>query len=131
MKVNVKFSLLTTGDSSLSFETVGMFRIVNDEKVLTFIEQTDMHLPTTIYINEKKNIVTVKRSGQIVSTMEFDETKETMSYFKVDNQYEISMYTYTNYLLINKDEIQIVYQTEIDKEQNINHQLKVKWEENK
>ena len=131
MKVKVKFSLETTDENSLTFETTGILKIDEDEKVLTFIEQTDMHLPTTIYINEKQNTVTIKRTGQIESKMIFDQVKETLSLFKVDNQYEISMYTHTNFLLIKESEIQIIYQTEIDKEQNVSHQLKVKWEENK
>ena len=131
MKVKVKFSLETTDENSLTFETTGILRIDEEEKALTFIEQTDMHLPTTIYINEKQNTVTIKRTGQIESKMIFDQLKETLSLFKVDNQYEISMYTHTNYLLIKESEIQIIYQTEIDKEQNVSHQLKVKWEENK
>ncbi len=131
MKVKVKFSLETTDENSLTFETTGVLRIDEEEKVLTFIEQTDMHLPTTIYINEKQNTVTIKRTGQIESKMIFDQVKETLSLFKVDNQYEISMYTHTNFLSIKESEIQIIYQTEIDKEQNVSHQLKVKWEENK
>ena len=131
MKVKVKFSLETTDENSLTFETTGILRIDEEEKVLTFIEQTDMHLPTTIYINEKQNTVTIKRTGQIESKMIFDQVKETLSLFKVDNQYEISMYTHTNFLSIKESEIQIIYQTEIDKEQNVSHQLKVKWEENK
>ena len=131
MKVKVKFSLETTDENSLTFETTGILRIDEEEKALTFIEQTDMHLPTTIYINEKQNTVTIKRTGQIESKMIFDQLKETLSLFKVDYQYEISMYTHTTYLLIKESEIQIIYQTEIDKEQNVSHQLKVKWEENK
>ena len=52
---------------------------------------------------------------------------DTTLYLTTNFNYQLSMNNYTKYLEIDENSLQIVYQTETDKEQNVTHNLSLKW----
>lgn len=125
MNVEIDFQLLVSDGSSTSFITNGKYHIQEEFKTLTFIEQTDLKSLTKIYIYTDK--VVIKRTGKIQMDMSFSLKETTMVNLKTDFAYELQMNNYTKYLQITPDQIQAIYQTETDKEQNITHNLMIKW----
>ena len=60
-------------------------------------------------------------------TMEYVENEITTVYMKTDFNYELSMNNFTKRLIIGEDFIDVIYQTETDKEENLTHNLVIKW----
>ena len=59
--------------------------------------------------------------------MEYELNKINTVYMKTDFNYELSMDSFTKKLEIGDDYIDIIYQTETDKDEGLTHNLVVKW----
>ncbi len=126
MKVEVDFQLLVSDGSSTSFITEGILEERIDYKFLSFIEQSDIKALTKIKIYKDK--VLLERNGSICMKMEYILNESTTVYMKTDFNYELSMNNYTKYLNVQDNFIQIIYQTEMDIEQDITHNLMIHWQ---
>ncbi len=125
MVVNVNFVLNESSGESLNFIADGELQKLADCTKLTFIEQTDLKLKTELYIY--KDMVELKRYGKVTMSMEYNLSKETNADMNIDG-FEISMLCTTNFLDIKKDRIEVIYQTELDRENDITHQLMISWQ---
>lgn len=123
--VEINFSLEATDGSNVLFTTNGTLEQINNILRLQFIEQTELKANTIVDIYQDK--VIIKRSGPVEMQMEYIMNEDTIAHLTTDFNYQLSMNNHTDYLEINDNQIQIVYQTEFDKEQKITHKLVIKW----
>lgn len=124
-KVEVDFKLIVSDGTITSFVTNGILELNNNYKRLTFVEQSDIKALTKIDIY--KDHILLERNGSIYMKMEYILNSYTDVYMKTDFNYELSMSSFTKKLVIEDNMIDIIYQTETDKEQNIEHNLIIKW----
>lgn len=125
-KAVINFCLSTTGSTEVKFQTEGIVRKQDNVIILDFIEQTDLKLHTKVSATTNK--VIVERKGSLEMKLVCDLVKDDIVYMKVDKAYEIKMINHTDLLLVDEESILVIYQTEMDKENNITHQLKLSWE---
>ncbi|HOE78017.1 MAG TPA: DUF1934 family protein [Bacilli bacterium] len=123
MKVQVDFSLMATDGTSIRFLTDGELTVEDNIRRLKFIEQTDAKLLTAIDIYTNK--VKILRTGLIMMDMELNPQHETTLKMNTKEKFEMSMRCITDHLVIDDDYFEAIYQTEMDKEQGVYHQLKV------
>lgn len=123
MKVQVDFSLMATDGTSIRFLTDGELTVEDNIRRLKFIEQTDAKLLTAIDIYTNK--VKILRTGLIMMDMELNPQHETTLKMNTKEKFEMSMRCITDHLVIDDDYFEAFYQTEMDKEQGVYHQLKV------
>lgn len=123
MKVQVDFSLMATDGTSIRFLTDGELTVEDNIRRLKFIEQTDAKLLTAIDIYTNK--VKILRTGLIMMDMELNPQHETTLKMNTKEKFEMSMRCITDHLVIDHDYFEAIYQTEMDKEQGVYHQLKV------
>ncbi len=123
MKVQVDFSLIATDGTSIRFLTDGELTVEDNIRRLKFIEQTDAKLLTAIDIYTNK--VKILRTGLIMMDMELNPQHETTLKMNTKEKFEMSMRCITDHLVIDDDYFEAIYQTEMDKEQGVYHQLKV------
>ena len=99
---------------------------IANKTIVNFIEETDLKLHTTVTIESTK--ITIERTGKVEMCLVCDYLKEASVYMKIDNAYEVNMINNTILLESYENGIMVIYQTEIDKEKNDTHQLKLTWE---
>mgnify|MGYP002530673569 FL=1 len=108
-----------------SFITDGLYEEFDDYIEISFTEETQIKANTKVDIYKDK--VMIQRMGEINMEMEYIMGMDTTLHLTTDFNYQLSMNNYTKYLEINENSLQIVYQTETDKEQNLTHNLFLKW----
>lgn len=123
MNVSIDFSLNTTDGTSIQFFSNGLLKRLPQYIELSFVEQTETKLDTIVEIYLDKVIIT--RTGKIYMKMEFNPLIDTTVVLKTENNFEVKMLNKTQSLLIEDDKIEIIYQTEMDKEHGVHHQLKI------
>ena len=123
--VEIDFNLYVSDGSNTSFITNGKYIEFNEFRRINFIEETEIKADT--YIDIHKDKVVLERNGQIYMKMEYELNKINTVYMKTDFNYELSMDSFTKKLEIGDDYINIIYQTETDKEEGLTHNLVVKW----
>ena len=124
-KIEVDFKLLVSDGSMTSFITYGLYEEFDDYIEISFTEETQIKANTKVDIYKDK--VMIQRMGEINMEMEYIMGMDTTLHLTTDFNYQLSMNNYTKYLEINENSLQIVYQTETDKEQNLTHNLFLKW----
>ena len=124
-KIEVDFKLLVSDGSMKSFITDGLYEEFDDYIEISFTEETQIKANTKVDIYKDK--VMIQRMGEINMEMEYIMGMDTTLHLTTDFNYQLSMNNYTKYLEINENSLQIVYQTETDKEQNLTHNLFLKW----
>ena len=124
-KIEVDFNLLVSDGSMTSFITDGLYEEFDDYIEISFTEETQIKANTKVDIYKDK--VMIQRMGEINMEMEYIMGMDTTLHLTTDFNYQLSMNNYTKYLEINENSLQIVYQTETDKEQNLTHNLFLKW----
>lgn len=125
MDIELNFSMDTTDGANISFVTNGKLFDTKEYRLISFIEQTDTFALTKVYIY--KDLVKIIRTGKILTEMTFIDGDETNAFLSTDFNYSLTMLNMTKKLTISDDNIYIVYQTTTDKEQNIDHILRLKW----
>lgn len=123
--VEIEFNLYVSDGSKTSFITDGKYIEFDNFKRINFIEETEIKADT--YVDIYKDKILLDRRGTIHMTMEYIENETTTVYMKTDFNYELSMNNFTNRLIIGEDYIDVIYQTETDKEENLTHNLVIKW----
>lgn len=123
--VEIDFNLYVSDGTQTSFITKGKYIEFKEFKRINFIEETEIKADT--YIDIYKDKVLLERIGQIYMKMEYALNKTTTVYMKTDFNYELSMDSFTKKLEIGENYIDIIYQTETDKEEGLTHNLVVKW----
>lgn len=124
-KIEVDFKLLVSDGSMTSFITEGLYEEFDDYIEISFTEETQIKANTKVDIYKDK--VMIQRMGEINMEMEYIMGMDTTLHLTTDFNYQLSMNNYTKYLEISENSLQIVYQTETDKEQNLTHNLFLKW----
>ena len=81
---------------------------------------------TIIDIYEEK-IILNRKGNELSMKMEYIKNTDTTVFLTTNFNYELSMNCTTLFLEILYKEIKVVYQTETDKEQNLTHNLLIKW----
>jgi uncharacterized beta-barrel protein YwiB (DUF1934 family) len=114
---------MATDGTSIRFLTDGELTVEDNIRRLKFIEQTDAKLLTAIDIYTNK--VKILRTGLIMMDMELNPQHETTLKMNTKEKFEMSMRCITDHLVIDDDYFEAIYQTEMDKEQGVYHQLKV------
>ena len=123
--VEIDFNLYVSDGSNTSFITTGKYIEFNEFIRINFIEETEIKADT--YIDIYKDKVVLERIGQIYMKMEYELNKTNTVYMKTDFNYELSMDSFTKKLEIGDKYIDVIYQTETDKEEGLTHNLVVKW----
>lgn len=123
--VEIEFNLYVSDGSKTSFITDGKYIEFDNFKRINFIEETEIKADT--YVDIYKDKILLDRRGTIHMTMEYIENEITTVYMKTDFNYELSMNNFTKRLIIGEDYIDVIYQTETDKEENLTHNLVIKW----
>jgi uncharacterized beta-barrel protein YwiB (DUF1934 family) len=123
--VEIEFNLYVSDGSKTSFITDGKYIELDNFKRINFIEETEIKADT--YVDIYKDKILLDRRGTIHMTMEYVENEITTVYMKTDFNYELSMNNFTKRLIIGEDFIDVIYQTETDKEENLTHNLVIKW----
>jgi uncharacterized beta-barrel protein YwiB (DUF1934 family) len=123
--VEINFNLYVSDGTNTSFITNGKYIEFKEFKRINFIEETEIKADTYIDIYNDK--VLLERKGQIYMKMVYELNKTNTVYMKTDFNYELSMDSFTKKLQIGEDYIDVIYQTETDKEEGITHNLVVKW----
>lgn len=123
--VEIEFNLYVSDGSKTSFITDGKYIEFDNFKRINFIEETEIKADT--YVDIYKDKILLDRRGTIHMTMEYIENETTTVYMKTDFNYELSMNNFTKRLIIGEDYIDVIYQTETDKEENLTHNLVIKW----
>ena len=124
-KIEVDFKLLVSDGSMTPLITDGLYEEFDDYIEISFTEETQIKANTKVDIYKDK--VMIQRMGEINMEMEYIMGMDTTLHLTTDFNYQLSMNNYTKYLEINENSLQIVYQTETDKEQNLTHNLFLKW----
>jgi uncharacterized beta-barrel protein YwiB (DUF1934 family) len=114
---------MATDGTSIRFLTDGELTVEDNIRRLKFVEQTDAKLLTAIDIYTNK--VKILRTGLIMMDMELNPQHETTLKMNTKEKFEMSMRCITDHLVIDDDYFEAIYQTEMDKEQGVYHQLKV------
>ncbi len=123
--VEIDFNLYVSDGANTSFITTGKYIEFSEFRRINFIEETEIKADT--YIDIYKDKVVLERNGQIYMKMEYELNKTNTVYMKTDFNYELSMDSFTKKLEIGDDYVDIIYQTETDKEEGLTHNLVVKW----
>lgn len=123
--VEIEFNLYVSDGSKTSFITDGKYIEFDNFKRINFFEETEIKADT--YVDIYKDKILLDRRGTIHMTMEYIENETTTVYMKTDFNYELSMNNFTKRLIIGEDYIDVIYQTETDKEENLTHNLVIKW----
>ncbi len=123
--IEIDFKLYVSDGSMTSFITEGTYEDLGEYRSISFVEDTTIKANTTIDIYQER--VLIKRLGEMNMTMEYIMGMDTTLYLTTNFNYDISMNNYTSFLEITEDTINIIYQTQIDKEQNLTHNLFLKW----
>ena len=123
--VEIDFNLYVSDGANTSFITTGKYIEFSEFRRINFIEETEIKADT--YIDIYKDKVVLERNGQIYMKMEYELNKTNTVYMKTDFNYELSMDSFTEKLEIGDDYVDIIYQTETDKEEGLTHNLVVKW----
>lgn len=125
VNIEIDFNLYVSDGTNTSFITNGKYIEFKDFRRINFIEETEIKADT--YIDIYKDKVLLERKGQIYMKMEYELNKINTVYMKTDFNYELSMDSFTKKLEIGDDYIDIIYQTETDKDEGLTHNLVVKW----
>lgn len=125
MNVDVEFTLNSTDGTSTSFFTEGVLETKKGIKRLKFIEETDAGLDTVVDIYTNRVVLT--RTGKLYMKMEFNPLQETLVHLKTDKKFEIKMLNKTFDLLLDDNKFNAIYQTEMDKDRGVHHQLLIKY----
>jgi uncharacterized beta-barrel protein YwiB (DUF1934 family) len=125
-QVTVTFLIEATDGSSLSFITDG--RLTEDDKsrTLFFVEQTDAKLDTKVTILPEH--VIIERFGVLNMTMDFIIGQTTYVKMQTNFKFELTMECVTQSMRIEGNLIDIIYQTDTDRENDITHHLLIKFE---
>jgi uncharacterized beta-barrel protein YwiB (DUF1934 family) len=125
-QVTVTFLIEATDGSSLSFITDG--RLTEDDKsrTLFFVEQTDAKLDTKVTILPEH--VIIERFGVLNMTMDFIIGQTTYVKMQTNFKFELTMECVTQSMRIEGNLIDIMYQTDTDRENDITHHLLIKFE---
>lgn len=124
--IEIDFKLLVSDGTSTMFTTDGTYEEFDGFKRIKFYEETEFRALTTVDIYNDK--VTLERIGDTISMkMEYIMGIDTTVFLTTDFNYELSMNCTTLFLETLYRELKIVYQTETDKEQNLTHNLLIKW----
>lgn len=123
--VEIEFNLYVSDGSKTSFITDGKYIEFDNFKRINFNEETEIKADT--YVDIYKDKILLDRRGTIHMAMEYIENETTTVYMKTDFNYELSMNNFTKRLIIGEDYIDVIYQTETDKEENLTHNLVIKW----
>jgi uncharacterized beta-barrel protein YwiB (DUF1934 family) len=125
-EVMVNFLIEATDGSSVTFMTPGPLIDYEDHKELTFIEENDAKLETTVSIYPAHLVI--ERTGDLKMKMEFKIGQTTYVKMKTNFKFELTMACVTHSLLIEPNLIDVIYQTDTDRENNITHHLRIKFE---
>lgn len=124
--VEIDFKLLVSDGTSTMFTTEGTYEEFKDFRRIQFYEQTELKALTIIDIYEEK-IILNRKDNELSMKMEYIKNTDTTVFLTTNFNYELSMNCTTLFLEILYKEIKVVYQTETDKEQNLTHNLLIKW----
>ena len=124
--VEIDFKLLVSDGTSTMFTTEGTYEEFKDFRRIQFYEQTELKALTIIDIYEEK-IILNRKGNELSMKMEYIKNTDTTVFLTTNFNYELSMNCTTLFLEILYKEIKVVYQTETDKEQNLTHNLLIKW----
>lgn len=124
--VEIDFKLLVSDGTSTTFTTEGTYEEFKDFRRIQFYEQTELKALTIIDIYEEK-IILNRKGNELSMKMEYIKNTDTTVFLTTNFNYELSMNCTTLFLEILYKEIKVVYQTETDKEQNLTHNLLIKW----
>lgn len=124
--VEIDFKLLVSDGTSTMFTTEGTYEEFKDFRRIQFYEQTELKALTIIDIYEEK-IILNRKGNELSMKMEYIKNTDTTVFLNTNFNYELSMNCTTLFLEILYKEIKVVYQTETDKEQNLTHNLLIKW----
>lgn len=125
VNIEVDFNLIVSDGNNTSFKTDGTYEKFDDFERLTFVELTD--IKATTYVDIYADRIKLVRDGVIKMDMEYNLKCDTLVKLVTDFNYELSMNCTTLFLEKRYKEIKVIYQTESDKEQNITHNLLIKW----
>lgn len=124
--VEIDFKLLVSDGTSTMFTTEGTYEEFKDFRRIQFYEQTELKALTIIDIYEEK-IILNRKGNELSMKMEYIKNTDTTVFLTTNFNYDLSMNCTTLFLEILYKEIKVVYQTETDKEQNLTHNLLIKW----
>lgn len=125
--VQIIFRLSETEGTEIYFETKGILDQQEHKKRLLFKEELEGNTPTIIEMDYNIPKVILKRLGEIRTYIEYQTNCITQAIMRTDFNYELKMATYTTILEIGANTLQVVYQTENDKEENRQHELYIQW----
>lgn len=125
-EVMVNFLIEATDGSSVTFDTPGTLIEHDDHRDLIFNEENDAKLKTTIHIYPTHLLL--ERFGDLQMFMEFKIGQTTYVKMKTNFKFELSMACLTQSLLIESNLIDVIYQTDSDRERDITHHLHIKFE---
>jgi len=120
-KVKIHYKLYETGGSSIYFTTDAILKTLKNIKMLTFIEDTNLLLLTKIIIYADK--VVILKEGVISFFETFIEGAETISLICSKSGFKMKANTKTYNLTFKNNELNIKYETALDKEKGIIHTL--------
>ncbi len=124
-EINIIFHLRQNELNDVSFNIEGTIEEKKEYTRIIFDEPIDNGAKTVIDIYN--NRVFLKRLGDIKTKMEYIENEETIVSIDTDFGYQLKMNNFTKKLKRYDNGIDIIYQTESDKEQNVEHRLSLKW----
>jgi uncharacterized beta-barrel protein YwiB (DUF1934 family) len=125
-QVTVSFLIEATDGSSLTFITDGRLSEDDLSRTLFFVEQTDTKLDTKVTILPEH--VIIERFGVLNMTMDFIIGQTTYVKMQTNFKFELTMECVTQNMTVQSNSIDIIYQTDSDRENNITHHLLIKFE---
>lgn len=126
--IQLIFCLSETDGTEIYFETSGILDQQENKTRLLFKEELEERIPTIVEIYKNIPKIVLKRLGEIRTHIEYQLGIVTQAVMQTNFNYELKMATYTSVLEIDANALRVVYQTENDKEENRQHELKLKWQ---
>jgi domain of unknown function (DUF1934) len=124
-EIDISFHLNRRNYDEMSFEVKGTIENKIDYTRIIFDEPLDEGAKTVVDIYDEKIIL--KRFGKVKTKMEYSLNEETFVSITTDFGYELNMLNHTKTIEKNHNYIHVIYQTEADLEQGLEHELVLNW----
>lgn len=124
-EIDISFHLNRKDYDEMSFEVKGKIESKMDYTRIVFDEPLDEEAKTIVDIYNTK--VILRRLGLVKTRMEYVLNEETFVSITTDFGYELKMLNRTKVMEKDENHLHIIYQTEADSEQELEHELILQW----
>ena len=112
--------------TEIEYNTVGELTMFDHYKELTFVEQMESSVTTTVSISPSH--IVVKRTGEVTMDQEFIVGQLTNMHLITNFGLEVTMATETSLIQVEENELTVIYETNVGDTSKRYHRMNIKYQ---